>query len=44
MYTATENSLFSLQNIAIDIDFDTDKYTLNKALELVKIEMVIIYL
>lgn len=39
MYTATENSLFSLQNIAIDIDFDTDKYTLNKALELVKMEM-----
>lgn len=39
MYTATENSLFSLQNIAIDIDFDTDKYTLNKALELVKAEM-----
>ena len=39
MYSATENSLFSLQNIAIDIDFDTDKYTLNKALELVKAEM-----
>lgn len=39
MYTATENSLFSLQNIAIDIDFDTDKYTLNKALKLVKAEM-----
>ncbi|NFG60036.1 hypothetical protein FC778_15300 [Clostridium botulinum] len=39
MYTATESCLFSLQNIAIDIDFDTDKYTLNKALKLVKSEM-----
>jgi len=39
MYSATESSLFSLQNIAIDIDFDTDKYTLNRALELVKAEM-----
>lgn len=36
MYKATENSLFSLQNIAIDIDFDTDQYTLKKALELIK--------
>ncbi|MPU14963.1 hypothetical protein FGL68_07120 [Acinetobacter baumannii] len=36
MYRATEDSLFSLQNIAIDIDFDTKKYTLKKALELIK--------
>ena len=36
MYKATEESLFSLQNIAIDVDFNTEKYTLKKALELIK--------
>lgn len=36
MYRATEDSLFSLQNIAIDVDFNTEKYTLKKALELIK--------
>ena len=39
MYRATEDSLFSLQNIAIDVDFDTKQYTLNKALEQIKKEM-----
>lgn len=39
MYRATEDSLFSLQNIAIDVDFDTNQYTLNKALEQIKKEM-----
>lgn len=36
MYRADEDSLFSLQNIAIDVDFDTKKYTVKQALELVK--------
>lgn len=36
MYKATEDSLFSLQNIAIDVDFDTEKYTLKNTLELIK--------
>lgn len=39
MYKATEESLFSLQNIAIDVDFDTNKYTVNKALKEIKKEM-----
>ncbi len=39
MYKATEESLFSLQNIAIDVDFDTSKYTINKALKEIKKEM-----
>lgn len=39
MYSVAESSLFSLQNIAIDIDFDMDKYTLKQALNLVKEEM-----
>ena len=39
MYRATEDSLFSLQNIAIDVDFDTTQYTINKALEQIKKEM-----
>lgn len=39
MYNANENSLFSLQNIAIDVDFNTDEYTLNEALKLIKDEM-----
>lgn len=36
MYKADEQSLFSLQNIAIDCDFDTDIYTVLEALELIK--------
>ncbi|NFO48590.1 hypothetical protein FDB40_17190 [Clostridium botulinum] len=39
MYKATEGSLFSLQNIAIDVDFNQDEYTLNKALKCIKEEM-----
>lgn len=39
MYKANEDSLFSLQNIAIDVDFDTNKYTVNKALKEIKKEM-----
>lgn len=39
MYNATEESLFSLQNIAIDVDFNKDEYTLNKALKCIKEEM-----
>lgn len=39
MYNATENSLLSLQNIAIDVDFDVAVYTLNKAVEAIKKEM-----
>lgn len=39
MYNATENSLFSLQNIAIDVDFNTNEYTLEDALEEIKKEM-----
>lgn len=36
MYGAGEESLFSLQNIAIDVDFNTKEYTLKKAMELIK--------
>lgn len=32
MYKANEESLFSLQNIAIDLDFDTNKYTKKEVL------------
>lgn len=32
MYKANEESLFSLQNIAIDLDFDTEKYTKKQVL------------
>lgn len=39
MYRATDESLFSLQNIAIDVDFDTNKYTINEALKEIKKEM-----
>lgn len=39
MYNATENSLFSLQNIAIDVDFDINTYTLSKAVKAIKKEM-----
>lgn len=39
MYRADEDSLFSLQNIAVDVDYDTKKYTVKQALELVKITM-----
>ena len=39
MYNATEESLFSLQNIAIDVDFDTNKYSINKVLKDIKNEM-----
>lgn len=39
IYRATEDSLFSLQNIAIDVDFDTSKYTINNALEQIKEDM-----
>lgn len=39
MYNATEESLFSLQNIAIDVDFNTNKYTINKVLKDIKNEM-----
>lgn len=39
MYKATEGSLFSLQNIAIDVDFNQEEYTLNKALKCIKEEM-----
>ena len=39
MYRATDESLFSLQNIAIDVDFNTDKYTVNEALKEIKKEM-----
>lgn len=36
MYTCTENTLFSLQNFALDIDFDTSKYTINQVKNLIK--------
>ena len=36
MYKADENSLFSLQNIAIDVDFDKEKYTLNEVKNIIK--------
>lgn len=39
MYNANENSLFSLKNIAIDIDFDTNRYCLKEALKSIKNEM-----
>lgn len=39
MYKATEESLFSLQNIAIDVDFDTTKYTIKNVLKALKNEM-----
>lgn len=39
MYNATENSLFSLQNIAIDVDFNTNEYTVESALKEIKKEM-----
>ena len=32
MYKANEESLFSLQNIAVDLDFDTEKYTKRQVL------------
>lgn len=40
MYKGDEASLFSLQNIAIDVDFNKNLYSLSKALELVKKEML----
>lgn len=39
MYNATENSLFSLQNIAIDVDFNINEYTLEDVLKEIKKEM-----
>lgn len=36
MYTCTENTLFSLQNFALDIDFDTSKYTINQVKNILK--------
>lgn len=36
MYNGSENSLFSFQNIAIDVDFNKEQYTLKQALKLVK--------
>ena len=44
MYNATEESLFSLQNIAIDVDFDTNKYSINKVLKDIKNVFMDIYL
>lgn len=36
MYKCTEETLFSLQNFALDIDFDTDKYTIKQVIEIIK--------
>lgn len=39
IYRATENSLFSLKNIAIDVDFNTDEYTMKDVLKELKHRM-----
>lgn len=36
MYKATEQSLFSIQNIALDVDFDTNKYTVKEVMSRIK--------
>ncbi|MDK0628318.1 hypothetical protein P5F04_15730 [Clostridium perfringens] len=36
MYTCTEDTLFSLQNFALDIDFDTNKYSLKEVINKIK--------
>lgn len=36
MYTMDEKSLFSLQNFALDIDFDTNKYTIKNIVDVIK--------
>lgn len=36
MYKHTEDTLFSLQNFALDVDFDTKKYTIKEVKEIIK--------
>ncbi|HBF5453729.1 TPA: hypothetical protein KOS64_003573 [Clostridioides difficile] len=36
MYSATENTLFSLQNFALDIDFNTEQYTVTQVINIIK--------
>ena len=36
MYTCTEDTLFSLQNFALDIDFDTNKYSVKEVINKIK--------
>lgn len=39
MYKADENSLFSLQNIALDVDYCKETYTLEEVLEIIQQEI-----
>lgn len=36
MYTCNQNTLFSLQNFALDVDFPTNKYTINQVKNILK--------